>query len=117
MPRAKRGYKANRRRKRLLRQARGYFGTRSRLFRVAKETVLRALAYSYVGRKEKKRDFRRLWIVRINAAARIHGLSYSRFMGGLKQANVALDRKAIADLALTDPEAFGKLAEMAKAKA
>jgi len=114
MPRAKRGFKARRRRKRLLRAARGYFGSRHRLFRIAKETVLRGMAYSYRGRKERKRDFRRLWIVRINAAARMHGLSYSRFMGGLKRAGVELDRKALADVAIMDPKGFAALVEVAK---
>ena len=114
MPRAKRGFKGHRRHKRLLRQARGYNQRRSRTFRVAHETVVRAMAYAYVGRKLRKRDFRRLWIVRINAAARTHGLSYSRMMGGLKRANVELDRKSLADLAISDPQAFEKLADLAK---
>ncbi|MFH1807363.1 MAG: 50S ribosomal protein L20 [Pseudomonadota bacterium] len=117
MPRVKRGFKARRRRNRLLKRASGFFQRRSRTFRVAHETVIRALAYAFRGRKERKRDFRRLWIVRINAAARLHGLSYSRMMGGLKRAKVELDRKSLADLAVSDPKAFGSLAELAKAQA
>ncbi len=114
MPRAKRGYKARRRRNRLLKRASGFFQRRSRTFKIAKETVVRAMAYAYVGRKERKRDFRRLWIVRINAAARLHGLSYSRMMGGLKRAQIELDRKSLADLAISDPQAFGKIADLAR---
>ena len=116
MPRAKRGVKARRRRNRLMNQASGYYGSRSVRFKVAKETVLRAMAQMFRGRKERKRDYRRLWVVRINAAARALGLSYSRLMGGLKRAHIGLDRKALADLALSDPKGFATLAEMAKAK-
>jgi large subunit ribosomal protein L20 len=94
--------------------AKGYVGGRSRLYRTAVDAVHRALAYSYRHRREKKRDFRRLWIARINAAARLNGLSYSRLMDALKKAHVELDRKVLADLAVTDPGAFSKIAEMAK---
>ncbi len=114
MARVKRGFKARRRRNRVLKLAKGYRGARSKLFRTATEAVDRALAYAYVGRKLRKRDFRRLWITRINAAARINGLSYSRMMGGLKKAAVDIDRKILADLAVTDPEGFAAVAGVAK---
>jgi large subunit ribosomal protein L20 len=114
MPRAKRGFKARRRRNRILKLAEGYYGTRHRLFRTATETVDRALAYAFRDRKVKKRDFRHLWIARINAGARMEGVSYSRLMGALKKANVNLDRKILADLALNDPPAFKAVVELAK---
>lgn len=114
MPRAKRGFKARRRRNRILKFAEGYMGTRNRLFRTATETVDRALAFAFRDRKRKKRDFRHLWIARINAGARLEGISYSRLMGGLKKANVNLDRKVLADLALTDPAAFKAVVALAK---
>ena len=114
MPRVKRGVVAHRRHKKILEQAKGYYGARSRVFRVAKQAVTKAQQYAYIGRKQKKRQFRSLWIVRINAAARLHGLSYSRLMNGLKKANIELDRKALADLAVHDIAAFGSVAEQAK---
>jgi large subunit ribosomal protein L20 len=94
--------------------AKGYYNARRKVFRVAKQAVTKALQYAYIGRKQKKRQFRSLWIVRINAAARMHGLSYSRFMNGLLKANVTLDRKTLADIAIHDPAAFGAIAEQAK---
>ncbi|MBI5497548.1 MAG: 50S ribosomal protein L20 [Deltaproteobacteria bacterium] len=114
MPRAKRGFKARRRRHRILKMAEGYYGTRHRLFRTATETVDRALAFAFRDRKVKKRDFRHLWITRINAGARIEGISYSRLIGGLKKAKISLDRKILADLALNDPAAFKAVVELAK---
>ena len=117
MPRVKRGKAAHRRHKRVLRQAKGYQGTRHRLIKTAREAVEKGWKYAYRDRKQKKRVFRSLWIARINAAAREHGLSYSRFMHGLKEAGVEMDRKVLAELAIVDPQAFGALAEMAKSKA
>jgi len=117
MPRVKRGVTARRRRNRILKQAKGYYGTRSKLHRVAREAVERGWKYAYRDRKQRKREFRALWIARINAAAREHGLSYSRFMHGLGEAGVEVDRKILAQLALEDPKAFGELAELAKGQA
>ncbi len=114
MPRVKRGNKKLKRRKKILKLSKGYYGARHKLYRTAKEAVERALAYSYVGRKLKKRDFRRLWIIRINAAAREHGMSYSKFIGGLKRAGVELNRKVLADIAVRDPKGFEKLVNIAK---
>jgi large subunit ribosomal protein L20 len=114
MARVKRGVQAHRRHKKILKLAKGYFNARRKVFRVAKQAVTKAGQYAYIGRKQKKRQFRSLWIVRINAAARLHGLSYSRFMNGLLKANVTLDRKALADIAIHDPAAFGAIAEQAK---
>jgi len=114
MPRVKRGFVARRRRKKILKLARGARGARSRLFKTAKETVERGWKYAYRDRRVRKRAFRRLWIARINAAARINGVSYSKFINGLKRANIELDRKVLADLAIHDPQAFGSVAEMAK---
>lgn len=116
MPRVKRGNKARKRRKKVLKNAKGYFGSKSKLFRPAKQQVMKSLEYAYRDRKNKKREFRRLWITRINAAARNNGLSYSRLINGLKQANVELDRKIMADLAVNDKEAFARLVELAKEK-
>ena len=116
MARVKGGLGAKKRHNRTLKLAKGYRGARSKQYRVAKQSVMRALATSYAGRKERKRQFRQLWIARINAAARLNGLSYSRFMHGLKLANVDLDRKVLADIAVTDAEGFAKLAEVAKSK-
>ena len=116
MPRAKGGAKTRQRRKKVLKKAKGYFGGRRKLYRTAAETVLRAGAFAYRGRKQKKRLARSLWIVRINAACRLAGLSYSTFMAGLKKAGVMLDRKILAELAVTDPKAFAKLAETVKAQ-
>jgi large subunit ribosomal protein L20 len=114
MPRAKGGAKTRQRRKKVLKKAKGYFGGRRKLFRTAKETVLRAGAFAYRDRRQKKRLARGLWIVRINAACREVGLSYSVFMNGLKKAGILLDRKVLAELAVNDPAAFAKLAEKAK---
>lgn len=114
MPRATSGPVTRRRHKRLLKHAKGNRGARGKLYRRARETVERGWKFAYRDRRARKRDFRRLWIVRINAAARLHGLSYSKFMAGLKRANVALDRKVLADAAIYDPEAFAKVAALAK---
>ncbi|MGD2270196.1 MAG: 50S ribosomal protein L20 [Desulfobacterales bacterium] len=111
--RIKRGYKARRRRKKVLKLAKGYRGGRSKLYRTAADAVDKALMYAYRDRKVRKRDFRQLWIARINAAARLHDLSYSRFMHGLKLANVELDRKVLAELAISDPSGFAKIADLA----
>lgn len=115
MPRVKRGVTARARHKKVLAQAKGYRGMRKNVYRVAKQAVLRAGQYAYRDRRQRKRQFRGLWIVRINAASRQHGLSYSRFMGGLKKADIELDRKVLADIAVHDQAAFGALAEAAKA--
>jgi large subunit ribosomal protein L20 len=115
MPRVKRGSKRRERRKKLLGLAKGYFLNKSKLYRAAQQAVDRAGNFAFIGRRRKKRDFRRLWIIRINAAARAHELSYSQFIAGLKRAGVELDRKSLADLAATDPAAFAKLVESAKA--
>src|ERR1043165_2342475 len=114
MPRAKRGNKRLERRKKILKLAKGYRGTKSKLYRSAKESVERGLNFAYTGRKLKKRDFRSLWIVRIGAAARLNGLNYSQFMHGLKVAGIELDRKVLADLAASSPDAFAELAGQAK---
>ena len=114
MPRAKGGAKTRQRRKKVLKKAKGYFGGRRKLYRTAKETVLRAGAFAYRDRRQKKRLARSLWIVRINAACRQAGLSYSAFMAALKKSGVLLDRKVLAELAVSDPGAFAKLAEKAK---
>lgn len=116
MPRAKRGFKARRRRNKILKLAKGFRGARSKLFRSATEAVDRALNYAFRDRRVRKRDFRALWIVRINAAARENGLSYSRLIHGLKQAQIAIDRKIMAELAVTEPSAFAALVNQAKAK-
>jgi large subunit ribosomal protein L20 len=114
MPRAKRGNKRLERRKKILKLAKGYRGTKSKLYRSAKESVERGLNFAYTGRKLKKRDFRSLWIVRIGAAARLNGMNYSQFMHGLKLAGIELDRKILADFAAKQPEAFTELAGQAK---
>jgi large subunit ribosomal protein L20 len=114
MPRVKRGPLRRRKRRRLLARAKGFYQTKSKLYRAAKEAVDTSLSYAFVGRRRKKRDFRRLWVIRINAAAREHGLSYSQFISGLKTAGVGLDRKALADLAVREPNAFAHLATQAK---
>src|SRR5215510_10350922 len=115
MPRVKRGSKRVARRKKILKLAKGYRLTKGKLHRSAKESVMRGLRFAYRDRRAKKRDFRRLWIVRVGAAARSNNLSYSRLMNGLKKANVAIDRKLLADLAVRDPEAFAALANTARA--
>lgn len=114
MPRAKGGPKTRQRRKKRLKMAKGYWGGKHRLFRSATEAVDKAGQYAYRDRKRRKRDFRRLWIARINAALRAQGLSYSRFIAGLKKAGIGLDRKVLADMAITDPQGFAKIAETAK---
>ena len=116
MPRAKGGPKTRRRRKKILKQAKGYVGGRRKLYRTAAETVLRAGAFAYRGRKQKKRRARGLLIIRINAACRQVGLSYSRFMAALRRAGILLDRKVLAEMAVRDPQGFAKLAETAKAQ-
>lgn len=116
MPRAKGGFKTRRRRKKVLERAKGYYGSKSRLYRSATEAVDKSLTYAYNDRKDKKKDFRSLWIVRINAAARALGITYSQLMRGLKTAGIILNRKAMAHMALNDPKAFGELAETAKSK-
>lgn len=115
MPRVKRGSKRRERRKKLLSLAKGYYLGKSKLYKFAKEATERAGNFAYVGRKRKKRDFRRLWIIRINAAARAHDISYSQFIAGLRRAGVVLDRKSLADIAVRDPKAFQQLVESAKA--
>jgi len=115
MARVKRGVTARRRHKKIIAKARGYYNARRRVFRVAKQAVTKAAQYAYIGRKQRKRQFRALWIVRINAAARQFGLSYSRLINGLKKAGIGMDRKVLADLAVHDIAAFGKVAEKAKA--
>jgi large subunit ribosomal protein L20 len=114
MPRVKTSTARNKRKKKLMKEARGYFGGRSKLYRPAKDAVERGWEYAYRDRKRRKRDFRALWISRINAAARQNGLSYSRFIGGLKGAGVDLNRKVLADLAVREPAAFAELAQLAK---
>jgi len=114
MPRVKRGTKHLRRRKKVLKLAKGYYGARSRLYRTASEAVDKALCYAYRDRRRRKRDFRRLWITRIGAAARMNDLSYSSFMSGLKSAGVNLDRKILADIAVSDPQSFSELAKIAR---
>ena len=116
MARIKGGLNAKKKHNRVLKMAKGYRGARSKQYRVAKQSVMRALTSAYAGRKQKKRQFRQLWIARINAAARMNGLSYSKFMYGLKLANVDLNRKVLADMAINDAEGFATLAELAKVK-
>jgi large subunit ribosomal protein L20 len=115
MPRVKRSVHARKKRRKVLDQAKGYWGLKSRSYRYAKEQVEHSLVYAYRDRKAKKRTFRQLWIIRINAAARQHDLSYNQFIAGLKKAEIELDRKVLAELAVSDPAAFGKIAERAKA--
>ena len=116
MARIKGGLNAKKRHNRVLKLAKGYRGARSKQYRIAKQSVMRALKSSYAGRKERKRQFRQLWIARINAAARMNGLSYSKFMYGLKQAGVTLNRKVLSEMAINDAEGFAKLAELAKSQ-
>ena len=115
MARIKGAMMTRKRRKKVLKLAKGYFGAKSKHFKMAKQAVMKSGNYAFVGRKQKKRNFRQLWIARINAAARINGLSYSRFMNGLKKAGVNLNRKVLADIAVNDPQAFTALCEKAKA--
>jgi large subunit ribosomal protein L20 len=114
MARVKRGVTARRRHKKILKLAKGYYNARRKIFRVANQAVIKAGQYAYIGRKQKKRNFRSLWITRINAAARINGLSYSRFMNGMLKAGITLDRKVLADIAVHDAVGFAALAEKAK---
>ncbi|HUO78477.1 MAG TPA: 50S ribosomal protein L20 [Thermodesulfovibrionales bacterium] len=116
MPRAKGGFKTRRRRKKILERAKGYYGAKSRLYRIATEAVDKALQYAYRDRKNKKREFRSLWIIRINAAARAMGLTYSQFMSGAKKAQIGLDRKTLAHMAYHDPQAFSQITETVKKK-
>lgn len=116
MARIKRAVNAKKKHKKILKLAKGYFGARSKQFRAANQSVMKALSYAYTGRKLKKRDFRKLWIARINAAARINGLSYSRFINGLKKANIQVDRKILADMAVNDAVGFAQLVGVAKEK-
>ncbi len=114
MARVKRGVTARRRHKKIIKLAKGYYNARRKVFRVANQAVIKAGQYAYIGRKQKKRNFRSLWITRINAAARINGMSYSRFINGLLKAGITLDRKVLADIAVHDPVGFAALAEKAK---
>jgi large subunit ribosomal protein L20 len=114
MPRTKHSVASHRRKKKILKQAKGYSGARSKLYRTAQEAVNRSLAYAYRDRRTRKRDFRKLWITRINAAARLHGLSYSRFINGLKRSDIEINRKVLAELAVNDEASFSKLADIAK---
>lgn len=117
MARVKRGVRAHERHKKILKLARGYRGRKSKLFKVAKQQVVRSMYFAYVHRKQRRRDFRKLWITRINAAARMNNITYNRLMYGLKLAGVEINRKMLADLAVNDPAAFAKLAEVAREKA
>jgi large subunit ribosomal protein L20 len=114
MPRVKRGVQAHRRHKKILKQAKGYYGARSRVFRVAKQAVIKAGQYAYRDRRQRKRQFRALWIARINAGARMNGMSYSRLVAGLKQCSIEIDRKVLADLAIHDKAVFSTIVEKAK---
>ena len=114
--RIKRGVNAVKKRRKILKLAKGYFGSKSKLYRIARQAVMKSLAYSYVGRKAKKRDFRKLWIARINAGCRINGLSYSKFIHGLNLAGITLNRKVLADMAINDAQGFAALCETAKSK-
>ncbi|HBZ49522.1 MAG: 50S ribosomal protein L20 [Proteobacteria bacterium] len=114
MPRVKRGVTAHRRHKKILKQAKGYYGARSRIFRVAKQAVIKAGQYAYRDRRQRKRQFRALWITRINAQARANGITYSQFINGLKKANITLDRRVLADLAVRDKAGFSAVVEQAK---
>ncbi|WP_333859710.1 50S ribosomal protein L20 [Clostridium sp.] len=116
MARVKRAVNARKHHRKILKLAKGYYGGKSKLFKTANESVIRALRNAYVGRKLKKRDFRKLWIVRINAAARINGLSYSKFMNGIKTAGIDINRKMLSEIAINDPNAFTELAQVAKAQ-
>ena len=114
--RIKRGVNAVKKRRKILKAAKGYFGAKSKLYRVARQAVMKSMMYAYIGRKAKKRDFRKLWIARINAACRINGISYSKFMHGLKLADISLNRKILADMAVNDAQGFASLVEIAKSK-
>ncbi len=114
--RIKRGVNAVKKRRKILKAAKGYFGAKSKLYRVARQAVMKSMMYAYIGRKAKKRDFRKLWIARINAACRINGISYSKFMYGLKLADISLNRKILADMAVNDAAGFASIVEIAKSK-
>ena len=114
MARVKRGTNTNRKHKMVLKQAKGYYGARSKLFKTANQAVMKALSNAYIGRKQRKRNFRKLWITRINAAVRQYGMSYSRFMDGLKKMNIDINRKMLSEMAIHDPEGFQKLVELVK---
>ena len=114
MARVKRGVNAKKRHKNILKQSKGYFGAKSKLYRTANQAVMKSLNYSYIGRKQRKRDFRKLWIARINAAARLNGMSYSKFISGLKKANININRKMLSEMAINDPVGFAKLVDVAK---
>jgi large subunit ribosomal protein L20 len=114
MPRVKRGVTARKRHKKILKLAKGYYGAKSKIFRPANQQVMKSLNYAYIHRKKKKGEFRKLWIARINAAARINGLSYSKFMNGLKKAGVQINRKMLAEMAISDSKSFSKLVQIAK---
>lgn len=114
MARVKRGVNAKKRHKKVLKQAKGYFGAKSKLFRPANQAVMKSLNYAFIGRKLRKRDFRKLWIARINAAARLNGMSYSKFINGLKKANIEVNRKMLSEMAIHDAQGFAKLVEIAK---
>lgn len=114
MARIKGGVTARKRHKKILKQAKGYYGAKSKLFRPANQAVMKSLDYAYSGRKQRKREFRKLWIARINAAARLNGMNYSTFINGLKKANVEINRKVLSEMAIHDPEGFTKLIEIAK---
>ncbi|WP_353092514.1 50S ribosomal protein L20 [Tissierella praeacuta] len=115
MARVKRAVNAKKRHKKVLKQAKGYYGAKSKLFRTANQAVMKSLNYAYIGRKQRKRDFRKLWIARINAATRLNGMSYSRFINGLKKANIEVNRKMLSEMAIHDAAGFSKLVEIAKA--
>lgn len=114
MARVKGGVNAKKKHRKVLKQAKGYFGAKSKLFRPANQAVMKSLNYAYIGRKQRKRDFRKLWITRINAAARLNGMSYSKFISGLKKANIDVNRKMLSEMAIHDAEGFAKLVEIAK---
>ncbi len=116
MARVKRAVNAKKRHKSILKQAKGYFGAKSKLFRPANQAVMKSLNYSYIGRKQRKRDFRKLWITRINAATRLYGLSYSKFIAGLKKAGIDINRKMLSEMAINDPEGFKELVNIVKEK-
>lgn len=116
MARVKGGVNAKKKHKKVLKQAKGYYGAKSKLYRPANQAVMKSLDYAYVGRKLRKRDFRKMWIARINAAARLNGMNYSTFINGLKKANIDINRKMLSEMAINDPEGFSKLVEIAKGK-
>ena len=116
MARVKRAVNAKKRHKNILKQAKGYFGAKSKLFRPANQAVMKSLSYAYIGKKQRKRDFRKLWITRINAATRLHGMSYSKFISGLKKAGVNINRKMLSEMAINDPQGFKELVDIAKAE-